>query len=95
MVNVEENFVRSSFLGENDRHFADDVLRCNYMNEKFCILINITVKFVPKRPIDNNPAFIAIITQHWIMAWCQINNSQLSGQMLTRYTDAYRRHKGR
>ena len=27
-----------------------------YMNEKFCISIQISVKFVPKGPIDNNPA---------------------------------------
>ena len=25
------------------------------MNEKFCILINISPKFVPRDPIDNNP----------------------------------------
>ena len=27
------------------------------MNEKFCILIKISLKFVPKGPIHNNPAF--------------------------------------
>ena len=27
------------------------------MNEKFSILIKIWLKFVPKSPIDNNPAF--------------------------------------
>ena len=26
------------------------------MNEKFCISIQISLKFVPKDPIDNNPA---------------------------------------
>ena len=27
-----------------------------FMNEKFCISIQISLKFVPKDPIDNNPA---------------------------------------
>ena len=27
------------------------------MDKKFCILIKISLKFVPKVPIDNNPAF--------------------------------------
>ena len=29
-----------------------------FMNEKFCILIKISLKFVPKGPIDNNPALV-------------------------------------
>ena len=28
------------------------------MNEKFCILINISLNFFPKGPIDNNPALV-------------------------------------
>ena len=42
--------------GQNDRHLADDIFRCIFANEKFCILIKISLKFVPKGPIDNNPA---------------------------------------
>ena len=42
--------------GQNGRHFADVIFRCIFMNEKFCILIKISQKFVPKGPIDNNPA---------------------------------------
>ena len=29
-----------------------------FMNEKFCILTKISPKFVPKGPIDNNPALV-------------------------------------
>ena len=36
-------------------HFADDIFRCIFVNEKFCILIKISLKFVPKGSIDNNP----------------------------------------
>ena len=29
-----------------------------FVNEKFCILIKISLKFVPEGPIDNNPALV-------------------------------------
>ena len=50
--------VISSPPGQNGRSFADDIFRCIFVNEKFCILIKISVKFVPKGPIDNNPALV-------------------------------------
>ena len=50
--------VNSSPSGQNCRHFADDIFRCIFMNEKFCILIKISLKFLPKFPIDNNPALV-------------------------------------
>ena len=37
---------------------ADDIFRCIFMNEKFCILIEISLKFVPKGLIDNIPALV-------------------------------------
>ena len=37
---------------------ADDVFKFIFVNEKFCILIQIPLKFVPKGPIDNNPALV-------------------------------------
>ena len=39
-------------------HFEDDVFRCTFVNEKFYICIKISLKFVPKGPIDNNPATV-------------------------------------
>ena len=39
--------------GQNGRHFTDDIFRCIFVNKKFCILIKISLNFVPKRPIDN------------------------------------------
>ena len=48
----------SSPPGQNDRHFADDIFICIFMNGKFCILLKISLKFVPKGPIDNNPALV-------------------------------------
>ena len=44
--------------GQFGRHFANDILRCIFMNENFCIWIKISPKFIPKDPIDNNPALV-------------------------------------
>ena len=43
---------------QNGRHFPDDNFRCILVNKKFCIFIKISLKFVPKGPIDNNQALI-------------------------------------
>ena len=44
--------------GQNGRHFTDNIFRCILVNDQFCILIKISLKFVPKGPADNNPALI-------------------------------------
>ena len=51
-------FIDSSPPGQNSHLFTDDIFRCIFVNEKFCILIKISLKFVPKGPIDNNPALV-------------------------------------
>ena len=51
--------INSSPPGQNGCHFADDILRCIFMNEKFSILIfKISLKFVPKGQIDNDPTLV-------------------------------------
>ena len=42
--------ISSSPPGQNGCHFTDDIFRCIFMNEKFCILIEISLKFVAKNP---------------------------------------------
>ena len=37
---------------------ADHSFKCIFVNEMFCISIQISLKFVPKGPIDNNPALV-------------------------------------
>ena len=37
---------------------VENILRCIFVNEKFGILIRISPKFVPKGPINNNPAWV-------------------------------------
>ena len=77
------------FLWKNGRRFADGVFKCIFVNDMFCISIQISLKFVPKGQIGNNPALVKII------AWCRIGNKPLSQPMLTRFPDAYMRHEGR
>ena len=45
-------------LGQNGRHFADDISRCIFVNAKFYIMIKISLKCVHNGTIDNNPAFV-------------------------------------
>ena len=81
------NFVQMTTLSfQNGHHFADNIFRCIFVSEKFCILIKISLKFVPKGQIDNNPALVQI------MAWRRPGDKPLSEPMLTRFTDAYMRH---
>ena len=72
--------------GQNGRHFADDIFKCIFGYEKFCILIKMSLKFVPEDLIDNNPALFKI------MARRRIGDKPLSEPMLTWFIDAYMRH---
>ena len=46
---------------QNDRRFADDTFKRIFLNENVRILIKISLKFVPKGPINNNPALVQIM----------------------------------
>ena len=50
-------------LRQNGPHFADAIFRCISMSEKFCILITISLKFLPKGAIDNTPALSGVYTK--------------------------------
>ena len=49
---MADSMINSFPLGQNGRHFANDIFRCIFVNEKFCILIKLSMKF-PKGQIDN------------------------------------------
>ena len=46
---------------QNGRHFADDIFKCIFLNENVWISNKISLKFVPKGPINNIPALVQII----------------------------------
>ena len=49
---------------QNCRHFADDILKCIFLNENVWIPIKFSLKCVPKGPINNNPALVQIMAWH-------------------------------
>ena len=61
---------------QDGRHFADDIFMCVFFNEKCCILIKCSLKYVRKGPIDNNPALVQI------MAWRRSGDKPLSEPMM-------------
>ena len=60
----------------NRRHFADDIFKCIFLNENVWIPIKISLKFVPKGPINNIPALVHI------MAWRRPGDKPLSEPMM-------------
>ena len=64
--------------GQNGRHFADDIFKCIFVNENVWIPIKISLKFVPKGPINNIPGIVQII------AWRRPANKPLSEPMIVR-----------
>ena len=50
---------------QNGHHFADNTFKCIFLNEKVWIAIKISMKFVPKCPINSIPALIQIIAWRW------------------------------
>ena len=60
----------------NGRHFADDIFCCIFMKENVWIPIKISLKFVPKGPINNIPTLVQI------MAWRRLGDKPLSESMM-------------
>ena len=61
---------------QNGRNFADDTFKCIFLNENISISIKISLKFVPKVPINNIPALVQI------MAWRRPGDKPLSEPMM-------------
>ena len=61
---------------QNGRHFPDDIFKWIFANENAWISINISLKFVPRGPINNMPALVLI------MAWRRPGDKPLFEPML-------------
>ena len=61
---------------QNGRHFADDIFKCIFLNENVWIPIQISLKFVPKSPINNIPALVQM------MVWRRPGAKPLSEPMM-------------
>ena len=61
---------------QNGRHFADNIFKRSFFNKNVWISIKISLKFVPKGPINKIPALIQI------MAWRRPGDKPLLEAML-------------
>ena len=61
---------------QNNHRFADDTFKRIFLNENIRISIRISLKFVPKVPINNIPALVQI------MAWRRPGDKPLSEPMM-------------
>ena len=60
----------------NRRYNADDIFKCIFLRENVLIPTKISLKFVPKAPINNIPASVQI------MAWRRPGDKPLSEPMM-------------
>ena len=65
---------------------AEDIFKCIILNENDIIPIQISLKFVPRSPIDNKPALPQV------MARRRIGDKPLPEPMMVQFIDAYMRH---
>ena len=61
---------------QNGRHFADDTFKRIFLNQNVRNSITISLKFVPKGPINNIPALVQI------MAWRRSGDKPLSEPLM-------------
>ena len=61
---------------QNGRHFADTVFKCIFLNENVWISLKISLKFVPKVPINNIPSLVQAMT------WRHSGDKSLSEPMM-------------
>ena len=73
----------SSPPGQNGHPFTDDIFKCIFMNEKFCISIWFPRKILLKSPTGNKLILIKA------MARRRTGDKPLPETMLTQFTDAY------
>ena len=70
---------------QHGRHFADDTFKRIFVSENVISSIKISLKFVPKGPVNNNnPALVQI------MAWRRPDGKFTGND--GKFTDAYMRH---
>ena len=73
---IHSHLVNTLRLRQNGRHFPDDIFNCIFLNENAWISIKISLKFVPKGPINKIPALVQI------MAWRRSGDKPLSESMM-------------
>ena len=73
---VQVSLVNTLRPRQNGRRFADDTFKHIFLNENVRIAIKISLKFVPRGPINNNPALVQV------MAWRRSGDKPISEPMM-------------
>ena len=76
LYSIPSRLLNSLRPRRNRRHFADDIIKCILLCENVLISIKISLKFIPKGPINNIPALVQI------MAWRRTGDKPLSEPMM-------------
>ena len=76
LTDITANLFNTLRPGQNGRHFPDDIFMWIFLNENVWISNNVSLKFVPKDPMNNIPSLVQI------MAWRQPGNKPLSELMM-------------
>ena len=79
-THIKDRYLNTLRPRQNGRHFADDTFKRIFLNENNKILIKISLKFVPKGPINKIPALVQI------MAWRRPGDKPLSEPMMASST---------
>ena len=61
---ISNSLHRNQSWWQNGHRLADDIFKCIFLNENLWILIKISLKFVPKGPINNIPALVQVMAWH-------------------------------
>ena len=69
--------------GQNGHHFGRQFSIAFFINENDRILIQISLKYVARSPIDNEPVLVQT------MAWRQWGDRPLPGAMMSQFIDAH------
>ena len=75
---VTSHYINTLRPSQHGRHFPDDIFKCILLNANAWISIKISLKLVPKGPINNIPALVQI------MAWRRSGDKPLSEPMMVR-----------
>ena len=77
-------------LRQNGWYFADNILKCIFVNEKIWILVDISLELVPKVQINNISSLVQIKTwcrtgtghYLWLVHWCITRPQWVNAELL-------------
>ena len=76
MHNIPCTYLNTLRPRQNGHRFPDNIFKCIFLNENVWILIKISLKFVPKGPINDIPSLVQT------MAWRRSGDRPLSEPMM-------------